>query len=212
MTRGAQVVACIAAAALLVVASAPAATPLVASPLPVALPENLVAVVSDVPAALGRITKPEFQHALAQRAVTNGLRTLPKPTDSRYEALAKGALDERLESVWVQGQAEAMNIDVNQRQVSIRLGEIKRESFKDGAEYRSFLKEAHYTRRDVRERVEVALLSEAMQLRIERKSQQEINEFVTAFTQRWRALTVCTPDYATDRCSNGPLPGGPHIR
>lgn len=107
-----------------------------------------------------------------------------------------------------------MGIAVTRRQVSRELTLIKRESFESEAEYRRFLKEARYTNRDIYERVELQLLSMRMQLRIEKRiqrdarnefeEQQAFKEFVAEFNEKWRARTVCAPQYATERCSNGP--------
>jgi hypothetical protein len=84
----------------------------------------------------------------------------------------------------------------------------------NGAEYRRFLKESRYTRRDVRERVEIQLLSTRLQERFEaqiaRETEDESEEqraftkFIAEFNARWRARTVCAPKYAIERCSNGP--------
>lgn len=38
------------------------------------------------------------------------------------------------------------------------------------------------------------------------KAEQEFFlAFVEEFNETWRARTVCAPQYATERCSNGPL-------
>jgi hypothetical protein len=91
---------------------------------------------------------------------------------------------------------------------------IKEESFKDGAEFRRFLRGARYTRRDVNERVEIQMLSTRLGSLLSRRiggetsskseEQRAIKEFVAEFNERWRGRTVCAPDYANGRCSNGP--------
>jgi hypothetical protein len=92
---------------------------------------------------------------------------------------------------------------------------IKREAFESEAEYRRFLRESHYTRRDVRERVEVLLFAERIQERVvagvegEVAAQKAFSKFVSEYEVRWKARTVCAPDYAVDRCSNAPTPNSP---
>jgi len=184
-------------------------------PSPEELPGNMVAVVSDVPVSRGRITKAEFQHALVLAA---GRNSVPKPGGNGYERLKRDTLDYLLEGVWIVGEAAEMGIVVTRSEVAHELALIKKQSFKSEAEYRRFLRESHYTRRDMNERVEVQMLSfrlqKRLQERIEREArnkfeeQRAIREFVTEFNERWRGRTVCAPEYATERCSNGPLPSG----
>ena len=105
-----------------------------------------------------------------------------------------------------------MGIGVRPRQVSRELASLKKKAFKNGAQYRQFLREAHFTRRDVRDRVEVQMFSERVQELIvvglaSAKSRQEaFDKFVKEYEERWRARTVCAMGHVTVRCSNGPAP------
>jgi hypothetical protein len=186
----------------------------VALPAAEELVPNTVARVSDVPDRTGTITKAEFRHGLVLAAVSAGLQRVPKPGGRRYEQLERRTLNLLLEAIWIRGQAAEMGISVTPRQVSRELTLVKKEVFRSEAEYRQFLRESRYTRRDVRERVELQMLAtrvgERLQRRIEREArnkreeQEVIQEFVTEFNERWRSRTVCAPEYATERCSNGP--------
>jgi hypothetical protein len=175
---------------------------------PVELPANTVAIVSEVPRRLGTITKVEFHHALAQTAAQAGRKSTPKPGGNGYGKLKEGALGERLDTIWIKGQAAEMGIGVTPRKISRALASLKKQAFKSQAQYHRFLKEAHYTRRDVRERVEVQLLSTAIQQRVLRgvgggaAAQKAFSDFVDAYEKRWRARTVCAPEYIVARCSN----------
>jgi hypothetical protein len=67
---------------------------------------------------------------------------------------------------------------------------------------------ARYTLRDVRERIEVQILSTRIQERVAaglsgRSGQKAFAKFVAEYEQRWQARTVCAPEYVIDRCSNG---------
>jgi hypothetical protein len=189
----------------------------IALPAPEELLPDTVALVSDVPGGWGRITKAEFRHELELVAVQAKRIPAPKPGETGYERLERQALHSMLEAAWLRGEAAEMEIFVTHRQVSRLIAQIKAEGFKSAAEYRQFLRESHYTRRDVNERVEVQLLATRIGKRIERQIEREarnefeekraFNEFIAEFNERWRARTVCAPEYATDRCSNGPLPG-----
>jgi parvulin-like peptidyl-prolyl isomerase len=185
-----------------------------ALPAPDELPATMVAVVSEVPVGRGRITKGEFQHALLLEAVSAGRRSAPKPGGAGYEKSKVIAVGSLLERVWVYGEAAEMNIAVTHREVAREVALIKRESFKDGAEFRRFLKEARYTRRDVNEQVEIQMLGTRLQRRFFRQigretsskseEQQAFTEFAAEFSKKWRSRTVCAADYVTDRCSNAP--------
>jgi parvulin-like peptidyl-prolyl isomerase len=188
----------------------------VGSTLPAAedLPANMVAVVSDVPVGVGRLTKTEFRRALVQRAAAAGRDSVPQPGGNGYGKLRDAAVAELLDIAWIKGQAAEMGIAVTRRQIATELAQIKKDNFKSEAQYRRFLKQSHFTRRDVDERVELQLLSTRIQERVlrgvrgPRASQKALQEFVDAYMKRWRARTVCAPEYATERCLNGPLPAG----
>jgi len=194
----------------------------VALPAPEELVPNTVALISDVSSPYGTITRHELRHEVVIVASQANRRPLPRPGDGGYERLQREALKFQLEGIWIRGEAAERNISVTPRQVSRTLALIKKESFKSGAEYRRFLKESHYTRRDVRERVEIQLLSLELQEWLLRRlaregktsrteEQRGLTEFVDEFSEKWKSRTVCGPDYAIDRCSNGP-PSTRHVR
>ena len=160
----------------------------------------------------GITTKKEFFHALAQAAAQAGLRSAPKPGHNGYGKLKRTAIGELLDDSWIRGQAAEMGIGVRPRQVARLTAKIKREAFRNGAEYRRFLREAHFTRHDVKERVELQLLTERIQERVaagigsEAGVQKAFAKFVSEYEARWEARTVCAPGYVIDRCLNGPAP------
>lgn len=158
------------------------------------------------------ITAKEFHHALVQVAAERGRLPVPKPGDDAYPGLQHLAISEQLDESWIRGQAAEMGIGLRPRGVSRELERLKKQAFKSGAEYRQFLREAHFTRRDVRDRVEVQMFSERIQERIgagqtsAKGAQKAFVKFVKEYEARWRARTVCAAGHVTDRCSNGPLP------
>jgi hypothetical protein len=176
----------------------------------------VVAIVARVPDRGGEgggiMTKKEFHRALAQAAAGKGLKTVPEPGRNGYGKLKETAIEELLDDSWIRGQAAEMGIGVRPREVARMTAKIKREAFTNGAEYRRFLREAHLTRRDVRENVEIQLLAKRIQERVqagidsEADMQKAFSKFVSEYEVRWRSRTVCAPDYAIDRCSNAPPP------
>lgn len=185
-------------------------------PPPEALPANVVAIVARVPDRKGEqggvITSTEFDRALAQAAAQHGRRVAPGPRGDGYRRLKKQATEELLDDSWLRGQAAEMGIGLRSRQVTREWAALKKQAFKNEAQYRHFLKEGHYTRRDVLDRVEIQMFSELIQERIvaglssNTARQKAFSRFVAEYEVRWRARTVCAPDYVTERCSNGPEP------
>lgn len=183
-------------------------------PAPEALVPNTVALVSEVPPRRGTITKAEFWHGMELAAAQADASPPPKPGERGYERLKTAVLKSLFEGIWIVGQAAEWDIAVTRGQVKSEIAQVKRESFRSAAEFRQFLRESHYTHRDVYERVEIQLLSTGLQERLVRKidarnvreEQQGFREFVDEFNERWRGRTVCAPEFAIERCSNGPVP------
>ena len=179
------------------------------APPPVELPTNTIAIVADVRAGHGvRISKSDFHHALAQAAAQKGRKIPPKRGGNGFAKLEETAVGELLDAVWIKGQAAEMGIGIRRREVRRELAAIKREAFNSAAEYRRFLRESHYPRRDVVERVEVQVLSTKIVTRVlagisgKAAWHKALQEFVTEYRQRWRARTTCAPGYVIERCSN----------
>jgi hypothetical protein len=189
---------------------------LIPAPPPTELPANVVAIVAQVPDRGGEgggiTTKKEFHYALVQAAVGKGLKTVPEPGHNGYGKLKDDAIGELLDDFWIRGQAAEMGIGVRPREVARATVRIKREAFTNGAEYRRFLREAHLTRRDVREHVEVQLLAGRIQEKVvagidgDAGMQKAFTKFVSEYEVRWKARTVCAPGYVIERCSNAPAP------
>jgi hypothetical protein len=180
------------------------------------LPANVVVVVTQVPdrgGERGGLTTPkEFHHRLAQVAVQKGRRVAPEPGGDGYDRLKHVALGELLDNSWIRGQAAEMGIGLRPPAVARELAVLKKKAFKSGAQYRHYLRHAHFTRRDVDERVEILMFSERIQERVVagfaslKGRQRALDRFIAEYAERWRARTVCAVGYITVRCSNGPAP------
>lgn len=199
--------------AIVLVASLGTAASVRAAPAPEDLPPGIVVLVAEAPAGAGRITVAEFRHNLEIAAALKNLDSPPRPGQAGYAGLKEEVVDSLLEAAWLRGQALEWGIIITRRQVKRTLVQLRRESFKSQAEYRAFLRENHFTRRDIYERAELQILSIRAQKRLEAQidpqaskaeEQRFFRKFVREFTQRWRDRTVCAPEYATQRCSNGP--------
>ncbi len=179
-------------------------------PTPEELPAGVVAFVGSIAPEMATLTDAELTRAIGQVAAQSHRRSVPSAGQPRYAALSKEALAERLDAIWIQGQAAEMGIAATERQVSTELAKIKRNNFKSKREYQAFLKSSRLTQRDVRERIALQILSTRIQLRVLRSPagrknpRQTLADFIADYTKRWRSRTVCAPAYATERCANGP--------
>ena len=135
-------------------------------PSPSELPPQTVAIVTHVPSALGTVTRAELAHAIALSAASAGLDSPPTPGSAKYTETADSALETLLQSIWIQGEAAELGLDVTSSQIAKERAKIKRQSFKSEAQYRKFLAESHYTASDVRERVKDQVLSTKIQERV----------------------------------------------
>jgi parvulin-like peptidyl-prolyl isomerase len=125
-----------------------------------------VAIIEDAPEGLGTITEAELKHAIVVAAATSQVKPVPKPGEEKYEELQKTALGELFDAVWIQGQGEEMGFTVTPKEVAKELEKLKSQAFKSEKQYREFLKESHYTKKDVEQRVKVQILSTKIQEQI----------------------------------------------
>jgi hypothetical protein len=179
-------------------------------PSPRELPASTVAVVTHVPGKRGTITIGDFNHSLELSAIQAKLGSAPKPGNGKYKSVEEAALNSLFDQVDIQGQAQEMEIAFTPEQVVSQAEQIEKKNFKSQAQYTAFLKKSHLTPSDVLERVELQLLTTAIQSKVaegltgKAAKQRAFAEFAGAYAQRWRARTVCAPQYAVARCSNGP--------
>jgi foldase protein PrsA len=148
------------------------------------VPSGAVAYVEDAPGDTGTITEKQFRHQLIQAAASAQVKPVPKPGDEKYEELKETALGELLDSVWLQGQAAEMGIEVSDKEVAGELKKLKAQAFKTEKQYEEFLKEAHYTQADVDQRVKIQILSTQIQEQIGEEepvpSKSEIQDYYDA--------------------------------
>ncbi len=127
------------------------------------VPSGDVAYVESAPEGQSDVTMAEFKRGLAQAAAQSGQKKLPKPGEKQYEELQETALNALLEPIWLQGLAEEEGITVSDKEVLAEFKKLKKENFKTEAEYKKFLNEAHYTQKDVLQRVKLQKLSTELQ-------------------------------------------------
>lgn len=147
--------------AVLLVPAAPAAA------APPAVPPGAVAQVGP-----GRtITRAEFDHWTAIAAASAAAQDDPDRTDpgpvpaegtKAWRGLADQALAFLISSGWITGEAADRGVVVTDAQVDKAFAKTKRESYPSEADYRAFLRQSGLTEDDLRLRVRLDELSNAL--------------------------------------------------
>jgi parvulin-like peptidyl-prolyl isomerase len=157
------------------------------------VPSGDVAKVQDVPDELATVSQKQFDHAMEQQEAQAKLKKPPAPGSKKHEELSEKALGELLDQIWIKGEAEELGVKVTDKQVEEELAQIKKQNFPSKGSYQKFLKESKFTEEDVIDRVELQVLSNAIQEQVnseaptpssaEVKSYYE-NEKATQFTEK----------------------------
>jgi foldase protein PrsA len=124
------------------------------------VPSGDVAVIEDAPG--GPITQDEFDTSLDQAAAAQG-GEVPNEDDPQYDALKEQALSDLILARWVEGEAEEQGLGVTDPEIEQRLDQIKKQNFKDEAEFQRFLDQSKFTEEDAFNRVRLTLLSQRLQ-------------------------------------------------
>jgi parvulin-like peptidyl-prolyl isomerase len=148
------------------------------------IPSGDIVLVEDAPGESGEISKADFDHALEIAAAAAGQKKVPKPDGAQYDELKETALTSLLESAWLQGQAEEMDISASDEEVAKELKKLKKEEFQSEAQFQEFVKQAKYTPEDIDERVKLQILSndirEELQANPPKPSQAEVEGYYEA--------------------------------
>jgi parvulin-like peptidyl-prolyl isomerase len=127
------------------------------------VPSGDVALVQDAPN--GDITTADFQLALKQTALGQGLKKPPSTSDPQYATLRDTALTDLLTSKWIAGEAQERGISVSDTEISQRLDQIKKQA--GGAKgFQQLLKTSGFTLPQAQERIGLMLLQEQLQKEI----------------------------------------------
>jgi len=177
------------------------------------LPPGVVATVAEVPGGFGTITVRELRRAIIQVSAQRGTSPAPAPGEPHYRRVAKLALAESLDVADIEGEGAERDIAVSARQVARRLAAIKRE-FNSKVEFHKYLRRLKLSENEARERVRLQILVRRIETDVYggldgAAAQAKAKEFVEAYRKRWRARTICAPEYAIGRCSNGSARSGP---
>jgi foldase protein PrsA len=158
------------------------------------VPAGAVAIVTHVPDDVGTVSEADFKRAMLQQAAQGKLKAVPKPGEEKYEELKEAALGELLDTIWIQGEAEELDIAVTPKQIATELAQIKKQNFKTEAEYQKFLKTSKFTRADVLARVKLQLLSTQIQEAISKEAPPPSSSEVSDYYDTAKATQYTTPE------------------
>ncbi|HWO15871.1 MAG TPA: SurA N-terminal domain-containing protein [Solirubrobacterales bacterium] len=165
------------------------------------IPDGDVAVVEDTPGDIGDVSQADYDKALLQTAARAGLREPPRPGDDQYEDVKMAAMGDILDSIWIQGEAAELGIEVTQKEIDTELESIKRQNFRTEAEYERFLEESNFTPEDVDERVKLQLLSTQIQQRITEDVPEPSQSQVEDYYEAAKSTQFTTPAVRATRTS-----------
>ncbi len=158
------------------------------------VPSGDVAVVESVPDDISTISEADFKRALVQQAAQEGVKKPPKPGEKKYEELKEAALTELLNTIWIQGEAKELGLEVTPKQIATELKQIKDQNFKTDAEYEQFLKTSRFTKEDVLDRVKLQVLSTQIQETITRTAPKASSEEIADFYDAQLETQFTTPE------------------
>lgn len=158
------------------------------------IPSGAVAVVEDVPDDIGTITEEELRRAIVQAAAESKIKPVPKPGEEQYDGLKEAALGELLSSVWVQGQAAEMGFTVTPGEVAAELKKLKEQSFQSEKQYEEFLKESHFSREDVNQRVMLQIFTTKIQNQIQEEAPKPSSSEIEDYFEAAKASQFTTPE------------------
>jgi parvulin-like peptidyl-prolyl isomerase len=113
------------------------------------VPSGDVAVVKGVPDEISNVSETELKASIARLVVSSKLKKVPAPGSKKAEELKEAGLGELLEAIWIQGEAEELDLEVTDKEVETELAQIKKSNWPTTAAYQEFLKTSKLTQAEV---------------------------------------------------------------
>lgn len=140
-----------------------------------------IAKVEGVPSELEGVSEAKFDRVIDQQAAQAKLKATPKPGTPKYEELKEKAVEEMINGVWLQGEAEELGVVVTTKQVEAELDKIKKENFPNHLAYTKFLDESHLAPDDAKERIMLQLLGTGVQEKVKQEAPEPSPEAIQTF-------------------------------
>jgi parvulin-like peptidyl-prolyl isomerase len=151
------------------------------------VPSGDIALVTSVPSEIGHISEAAYKTSLLQQEAQSGAKKPPKPTSKKGEELHTAAIGELLNKAWIFGEAEELGIELTKKEVETELAKVKKESFKTEKAFQEFLKEDHFTEKEVQERIELQLISTKIQEKITKQAPPPSEEAIKEYYEKEKA-------------------------
>jgi foldase protein PrsA len=134
---------------------------------------------------------PDFKQCIAKKAKSapKPAKGQPKPTDAtfktqcqqEYDGLKQQVMQFLISSQWIQGEAADQGVEVSQKEVDKQFETTKKQSFPKPADFDKFLKTSGMTLEDIKFRVKLDALSNALRKKItegkDKVSEKEIQTY-----------------------------------
>jgi len=141
-----------------------------------------VAAISSQGGAQGAAAKPsipdapEFTNCIAEKtkSAPKPAKGQPKPTEDtfksqcqqEYDGLKQQVLQFLISSEWIQGEAAEQKVEVSEEEVEKQFATTKKQSFPKEADFEKFLKTSGMTLEDIKFRVKLDALSNALRKKV----------------------------------------------
>ena len=130
------------------------------------IPSGDIIYVQDVPDDRGNISEDDYNRSFTQTWKRGGLQSAPKEGDAQYDQVREAAINDLLDQAWLTGEAAEMGVTAGDREIDQELETIKSDQFPTPKAFNDFLKESGFSVEEVRQRVELQVLSRKIQEKI----------------------------------------------
>lgn len=145
------------------------------------VPSGDIIYVQDVPDDRGNITEDDYNRSFKQTWKRGGLQTAPKEGDAQYDQVREAAINDLLDQAWLTGEAAELGVTATDREINSELETIKQDQFPTPKAFQDFLKTSGFSQEEVRQRVELQVLSRKIQDRIMKSITEVPDTEVEAF-------------------------------
>jgi parvulin-like peptidyl-prolyl isomerase len=139
------------------------------------VPSGDIALVEEVPGDAGNISKEQYERAFLQTWKRGGLQQAPEPGNAQYQQIKEAAINDNLDQAWLTGEAAELGVTATNREIDTEFQTIRQDQFPSEQAFQQFLKDSDFTLPEVRDRVELQVLS--------RKIEEQITSGVTEVPQ-----------------------------
>jgi parvulin-like peptidyl-prolyl isomerase len=160
------------------------------------VPSGDVVHVSSVSSEYANVSEEKLKRTIV-RLATSGeekAKKPPKPGTDKYEELQDKAMSELIEGIWIRGESEELGISVTEKQVEDELKTIKKQNFPTKGAFEKFLKESHFTEKEVNELVELQIFTQLIQAQISQQAPPPSSDAVGAYYEAEKAAQFTTKE------------------